>query len=190
MSSKAKATAFIAMMAALGNALFVASQTIFTTGQVALDLSHVATYIAAIYGGPILGAVVGALVGIGPAIYFGYVGGVLGPLGLFGLPVGKALTGLTTGFLSKTLLPSGGPFPSKRTVLISMLGYVPECVFTVFLFRVLVPVFLPSETAAFLIALLTPILVKAWIEIGFISVLMGALAGNGGFLSFVRKFVS
>jgi len=188
--SKAKTVSFIAMMAALGNALFVASQTIFTTGQVALDLSHVATYIAAIFGGPLLGAVVGALVGIGPAVYFGYVGGVLGPLGLFGLPIGKALTGLTTGFLSKTLLPRRYPLPSKRTVLTSMLGYVPECLFTVFFFLVLVPVFLPPETAAFVVTLLTPILVKAWIEIGFISVLMGALAGNGGFLSFVREFVS
>ncbi|MEM3609120.1 MAG: hypothetical protein QXV87_02080, partial [Candidatus Bathyarchaeia archaeon] len=73
-------------MAALGNVMFIVSQTIFKTTQIALDLSHIGTLIAAVYGGPLTGFVAGLLVGIGPGIYFGYFGGSLGLLGAFGLP--------------------------------------------------------------------------------------------------------
>jgi len=189
MRPRAVSVAFAALMGALGNALFVLSQSLFTVGQVALDLSHVATFISAIYGGPWLGCVVGVLVGVGTGIYFGYVGGSLGLLGLVGLPTGKALTGITAGFLSRLAGGSQGVLQSRKAVAVVLASYVPECLFTVVFFRALVPLFLPPEVAAFLVPLLTPILVKAWIEISFIAVLMGALAGNRGFVEFIQRFL-
>jgi len=186
---RAKVVAFVAMMGALGNALFALSQSLFTIGQVALDLSHVATFISAIFGGPLLGGVVGILVGLGTGLYFGFIGGSLGFLGLVGLPVGKALTGVTAGFLSRALGEGDQP-SSRRTALIVILSYVPECLFTAFFFLVLVPAFLPGDLAAFLASLLVPILVKAWIEIAFMAVLVGALAGNKGFVDFIEGFLA
>ncbi|HDI00886.1 MAG TPA: hypothetical protein ENF78_00420 [Candidatus Bathyarchaeota archaeon] len=187
--ARAKVVAFVALMGALGNALFVLSQSVFTIGQVALDLSHVATFISAIFGGPLLGGVVGVLVGLGTGLYFGFIGGSLGLLGLIGLPVGKALTGVTAGFLSRALSNNASP-SSRRTFLVVLVSYVPECIFMVFFFLVLVPTFLSPDVAAFLVPLLTPILAKAWIEIAFMAFLMGALAGNKGFVDFVRGFLA
>ena len=100
-----KQTAFVAMMSALGLLLSVISLNVAplltAVGQsgAALDLSHIATFIAAIFGGPYVGAIVGFLSGIYAGYYFGYVMGSLGVLSLIGVPFGKALTGLTAGFL-------------------------------------------------------------------------------------------
>ena len=187
----ARVVAFIALMGALGNALFMLSQFVFTMGQVALDLSHVATFISALYGGPGLGMLVGMLVGIGTGFYFGFVGGTLGLLGLLGLMAGKTMTGFTAGVISNLLKGKGGlqALSSRRVAALIPISYIPECLFTVAFFLAIVPLFFPPDKAAFFASLLAPILIKAWIEIGFMATLIGALAGNKGFLDFVECFL-
>jgi len=65
------------------------------------------------------------------------------------------------------------------------MGHAPECLFTSFFFLVLVPYFLGWVSLGLLIC----ILIKAWIEIALMSVLMGALTGNGGFSNFMTNFL-
>lgn len=185
--------AFVALMAALGNVMFVISQTIFKTGQIALDLSHIGTFIAAIYGGPLIGLITGFMVGIGPGLYFGYLGGTLGLLGLIGLPVGKALTGLTAGYLARIFRIHSTGHPSWKVPVATLLGYIPEALFTIFYFESLVVIFLPGFASylmaqpgsihAFVISLMA----KAWIEIAILTVFMGTLVGNNGFSEFVSR---
>ena len=191
MRPSARVIAFVAMMGALGNALFMLSQFVFTMGQVALDLSHVATFISALYGGPELGTLVGMLVGMGTGFYFGFVGGALGLPGLLGLMAGKALTGFTAGIIADFLREGKElkTLSSRKAAFLIPVSYIPECLFTVAFFLALIPLFFPPEKAAFFASLLTPILIKAWIEIGFIAALIGALAGNRGFLDFVEHFL-
>ncbi len=182
---KARVISFIAMMGALGNTLSVVSIGLTKAGQVGLDLSHVATFIAAIYGGPYIGFLTGLIGGFSAGIYFGPLSG-LAWLGLIGLPFGKALTGLTTGFLYKMLKVNQTSHPSLSTIPIVLLGFVPECLFTIFYFTVLVPYFFEWIS----IPLLITILVKAWSEIAVMSALMGALSGNDGFRNFMNKFLA
>jgi len=184
-----KTLIFTAVMGSLGNSLFVLSQTVLNWGQVTLDLSHVGTFIAAIYGGPLAGLVAGLIVGVGPGLYYGYLGGSLGLIGLLGLPIGKALSGISVGLLAKWLKIGNRRFSSLLAVLIIIIGYVPECIFTIFIFKVLVAIFLPLA-APFLIPVLVPILIKAWIEITIMGFFMGALTGNTGFSNFIRQYFS
>ena len=176
----AKTVSFAALMGGLGNALFLLSQSLqlLPGGQVALDLSHVATFISALYGGPLVGFIVGALVGLGPGLYFGSVAGAIG-LYLPIMILGKALTGLTAGYLTKLL--AGGRIRPKLAPIIVVLSFLPECSIIVAFFRLLVP---------WLSAILPVVLVKAWVEIGFIALLMGALAGNPGFTELMGRFFS
>ncbi len=176
---EARKVAFAALMGALGNSLFVISQSLqlVSGGQVALDLSHVATFISALYGGPLLGSLVGALVGLGPGLYFGSVAGAIG-LYLPMMVLGKSLTGLTAGLLSRTLM-RGGPTP-KRALLIVPVSFLPECFIIVVFFTVMLPWLSP---------ILPVVLVKAWVEIAFMAFLMGALAGNKGFSDLMKKFL-
>jgi thiamine transporter ThiT len=184
---------FIALMAALGNVMFVISQTIFKAGQIALDLSHIGTFIAAIYGGPWLGFLTGFMVGVGPGMYFGYLGGSLGLLGLIGLPVGKALTGLTTGYLARILRIDSTKHPSWKIPVATLTGYIPEALFTILFFESFVPLLIPDVAkylmqAGSMSPFLIPLMAKAWIEIAILTVFMGALVGNNGFNDFVKVF--
>ncbi|MGQ9641929.1 MAG: ECF transporter S component [Candidatus Bathycorpusculaceae bacterium] len=184
-----KQVAFAAIMSALGLFLSTISiniAPIFNAvgqGGAALDFSHIATFIAAIYGGPFLGAIVGFLGGIYAGYYFGYVMGSLGLLSLIGLPLGKALTGLVTGFLYKKLRINESSRPSTLTVPIVLLSYVPECIYTIIYFYYLVPYFY-GFSRAFMIPI---VISKAWVEITVMSFLMGALVGNKGFNNFVSS---
>ncbi len=182
-----KVLTFTAMMGALGNILFALSETVLSWGQVALDISHIGTLIAAVYGGPLTGLIAGLLVGLGPGLYFGYIGGSLGLLGLIGLPLGKALTGVFVGLLARWFKINERRASSLLVIPIVLIGYVPECIFTIFLFEVLVAIFLPL-IAQFLIPFLVPILIKALIEMGIMSFFMAALFGNNGFKVFVASF--
>jgi len=184
---------FLAIMAALGNVMFIVSQTIFKTSQIALDLSHIGTLIAAVYGGPLIGLLTGLMVGIGPGLYFGYLGGSLGLLGVIGLPVGKALTGAAVGYLARFFKMESIKYSSWKIVVATLIGYLPESIFTVFYFEGLVVILLP-EVAAFFTSffgsmhvLVFSILTKAWIEMALLGVFMGALVGNNGFNDFVSK---
>jgi LytS/YehU family sensor histidine kinase len=186
-----KQTAFVAMMSALGLLLSGISLNVAPwlssvgQGGAALDLSHIATFIAAIFGGPFIGAIVGLLSGIYAGYYFGYVLGTLGMLSVIGVPIGKALTGLTAGFLYKKLKISNSSRSSTLTVPIVLISYVPECIYTIFYFLYIV-LYVYGFSMSFMIPLVIP---KAWIEITVISLLMGALAGNVGFKEFISRFL-
>ncbi|MGQ9551312.1 MAG: ECF transporter S component [Candidatus Bathycorpusculaceae bacterium] len=187
-----KQTAFVAVMSALGALLSGISlnmapllTAVSGQGGAALDLSHIATFIAAIFGGPHIGAIVGFLSGIYAGYYFGYVMGSLGLLSLIGIPVGKALTGLTAGFLYKKLRVINSSRPSALTVPVILLSYVPESVYTIFYFLYVV-LYVYGQAMSFMIPVVIP---KAWIEIAIMSLLMGALVGNMGFRDFVLRLL-
>lgn len=189
-SVDAKQTSFVAMMSALGLLLSAislnAAPLLRAGGQsgAALDLSHIATFIAAIFGGPYIGAIVGFLSGIYAGYYFGYVMGSLGVLSLIGVPFGKALTGLTAGFLYKKLKINNSSRSSTITVPITLMSYIPECIYTIFYFLYIV-LYVYGTAMSFMIPIVIP---KAWIEIAVMSILMGALVGNVGFKEFIRRF--
>jgi LytS/YehU family sensor histidine kinase len=185
-----KQIAFTTIMSALGLLLSTLSLNIapiFSAvgqGGAALDLSHIATFIAAIFGGPFLGATVGFISGIYAGYHFGYVIGSLGLLSLIGVPSGKALTGLASGFLYKKLRINESPRASTLTIPIILMSYLPECIYTIVYFRYLVPYFY-----GFAMEFMIPIVIsKAWVEIVVMSLLMGALAGNSGFKEFIFRF--
>ena len=186
----AKQTAFVAMMSALGLLLSAISLnvapllTVVGQSGAALDLSHIATFIAAIFGGPYVGAMVGFLSGIYSGYYFGYVMGSLGVLSLIGVPFGKALTGLTAGFLYKRLKINNSSRSSTITIPITLISYIPECIYTIFYFLYIV-LYVYGNAMSFMIPIVIP---KAWIEITVMSIIMGALAGNIGFKEFILRF--
>jgi riboflavin transporter FmnP len=164
-ASASRQVAFVASMGALGNVLALLTVSIPTPiSQVAPDLSHVATLVAALYSGPLLGGITGALVSIVPFYRFG-VTGWFGPLvGFFIIPL-KSLTGITAGFLGKRFRPG----------LATLLGYVPECVSTYFYFILVVPFFLPEVAQYVTQAFVALVLVKAWVELGIIALIMEAI---------------
>ncbi|MGQ9460818.1 MAG: hypothetical protein ACUVRA_06275 [Candidatus Bathyarchaeaceae archaeon] len=179
-----KKIAFISLMGALANVLFLISYHIGPiTHGVALDLSLLTVFIAALYGGPTIGLVTGLFAGIFPGIYFGPLG-TGSWLGLIGLPIGKALTGLTAGLLYKSLGVDQKPRKAFLTIPLVLLSYVPECLFTVAYFVSLMPYFIGGGGVGILVFVLP----KAWAEIIFMSFFMAALVGNTGFSTFVTTF--
>ena len=179
-----KTIAFMALMGALGNILFLIS---FYLGPiapgVALDLSLITTFIAALYGGPLIGFLTGLFVGIFPGIYFGPMGHGSW-LGLIALPIGKSLTGFTAGLLCKGLNINQRRHKSILTVPLVLVSFIPECIFTVVYFVTLLPYLIGGGGAA----ILTFVLPKAWAEIVFMSFFMAALVGNHGFSAFIANF--
>jgi LytS/YehU family sensor histidine kinase len=175
----AKNIAFIIMMGALGTALFGVT---YYLGPIApgvnLDFSLIAVFIAGFFGGPVIGFVSGLFVGIFPGIMFGPLG-MGGALGLIGLPLGKALSGFTAGFIVKGLKIGQKPRTSLITVPATFLAYVPESIMTYVYFIVV----LGSQAGA--ATFFTAILPKAIVEVAIISVIMAALVGNTGFKDFV-----
>lgn len=182
----ARGISFIGVMGALGNVLSAISIMMAPINeQVAFDFSHVATFVAAIYGGPVVGALTGFIGGFAPAVLFGYVTGQLGIFG-FTIPFGKALTGFVVGLLALVFKPFKRSYSSPSVILSVLLGYVPEAIYTIYIFQALIPFFVPAM--AFLALYLTPILIKGWFEMIILAFFMAALCGNQGFTSFVRKF--
>ena len=157
--------AFVASMGALGNVLALLTVSIPTPiSQVAPDLSHVATLIVALYCGPVLGGITGAMVSIVPFYRFG-VTGWFGPLvGFLIIPL-KSLTGITGGFLGKRLRPAYA----------TLLAYVPEFVSTYLYFMLIVPFFLPDVAPYITQGFVAVVLAKAWVELGIIAVIMEAI---------------
>jgi LytS/YehU family sensor histidine kinase len=179
-----KSTTFTLMMGALGTALFAIS---YSLGQiapsVALDFSLIGAFIAGFYGGPIIGFTSGLFVGILPGVMFGPLG-MGGAMGLIGLPLGKALSGLTAGLIAKGLKFGQKPRSSLLGISATLLAYVPECIFTYGYFIILSgPV---SGPATFFIYILP----KALLEVVIISVIMAALMGNSGFSNFVKAHLT
>jgi len=175
----AKNLTYTAIMAALGTALSILSIELvhLAPTQISLDLSHLGTFLVAIPGGPIIGAITGAIVGIYPGIAFGYTQGTMGILGLVGLPLGKALTGAFCGITQRLL---------KRPFLSVIIGYVPECLFTLWLFALVCPAVLGWDPYFSLIILGIPILMKAWIEILAMSFIMESVFQIRGIVHMLR----
>ncbi len=180
----AKTVSFVLMMGVLGNILFGISQYFGNIGEgIALDFSLVAAYIAGFYGGPFIGLVSGLFAGILPGIVFGPLG--MGAwLGLVGLPLGKGLTGLTAGLVSRSLGSVKRQYSSLIVVPTTLLAYIPECLYTYVYFAYLLPFFLGGGGAFIFFG----ILLKALGEVTIIGFLMAALVGNHGFNSFVSGF--
>jgi len=181
-----KTVSFILMMGALGNLLFAISYYAgnIIPGIIAIDLSLVAAYIAGFYGGPIMGFISGLFAGIFPGIMFGPIG--MGSwLGLFSLPLGKGLTGLTTGIVARGLGLGRRPYSSLLAVPVTLLAYIPEALYTYVYCAYLLPFFLGTG-GAFIFTLY--ILPKALGEIVVMSLLMAALIGNRGFNDFISRF--
>lgn len=186
----AKQTAFVAMMSAMGIALSLISLNIGLIsvavpgqGAAALDLSHLATFVAAVFAGPYIGAAVAFLSGTYAGYYFGYVAGGLGLLSLIGVPFGKALTGLLAGFLYKKLKIGSSSRRSIWAIPITLFSYVPESIYTVIYFLYIVTL-VGTPAMSFMLPLVIP---KAWLEIGVMSVIIAALAGNTGFREFITR---
>ncbi len=180
-----KKLAFVIMMGALGSAFFAVS---YYFGPLApgvnLDFSLVAVFIAGFFGGPIIGAFSGLIAGILPGIMFGPLG-MGGALGLIGLPLGKALSGLTSGLVGKALGMGG---ERKRSAILgipaSFLSYVPEAFYTIGYFIVLSNGDINAGSATYFIYILP----KALVELTIISVIIAALMGNSGFCKFTGMF--
>jgi LytS/YehU family sensor histidine kinase len=176
-----KRLTFALIMGALGSALFAIS---YYAGPIApgiaLDFSLIAIFIAGFYGGPSTGFVAGILAGILPGIMFGPMG-MGGVAGLIGLPLGKALSGLTSGLLARILYLHKKPHSSLVGIPITYLSYVPEAVFTYVYF-----VLVMGSVAIGGNIFFTAILPKAIIEVTIISVIIASLMGNNGFNSYVR----
>lgn len=179
-----KKIAFIAMMGALGNVLFLLS---FYLGPlapgVAFDFSLTTTFIAAFFGGPLIGLITGLFVGLFPGIFFGPLGSGSW-LGLIGLPIGKSLTGLAAGIIAKKLNLHEKAHSSLLTIPAVLISYIPEFLFTILYFISLMPFFIGGGG----VNILFFVLPKAWVEIAIISILMAALVGNHGFLDFINRF--
>jgi len=179
-----KTIALVALMGALGNILFGLSNYLGPlVPGVSIDLSHIPTFIAALYGGPAVGFAAGLIVGIFPGIQYGPLSPFGSWIALIGLPVGKALTGLTSGLVYQVLEMDRRNRRSLLTVPLVLVSYVPEAIFTVFYFVTLLP-FVVGRGGAGMLMFILP---KAWAEITFMSFFMAALVGNQGFNSFVAN---
>ena len=175
-----KAITLAALMAALGNILSLLTTQLAPiapniplgpiTVNLALDLSHLATFISAALGGPALGAVTGALGGLVAAFEFGFSKGNL--VTGFGLPLGKALTGLAGGFLL--------PRHTNRVLETSartLASYIPEALLTLSLFRFLLPPLMGLPVGlSTLIGL--QIVVKACFEMVVLGLLLNWVLGH------------
>ena len=179
--------AFMALMGALGNILFLFSYYVgpIIPGEVGLDLALMTVFIAAFYGGPFIGFLTGLFAGILPGIYFGPLG--LGSwLGLICLPLGKALTGFTAGLFYKGLDVDQRPRKSILTIPSVLVSYIPEFIFTIAYFVVL----LPNLIGGGGVGILAFVLPKGWVEVVFISFFMASLVGNRGFSTFISNFIA
>jgi LytS/YehU family sensor histidine kinase len=179
-----KKLAFAIMMGALGNVLFLISYYAGPITQgVALDFSLIGVFIAGLYGGPVAGAISGIIAGVMPGVMFGPMGNG-GALGLIALPLGKALTGITSGFLGQGLKLQQRAHASIVTIPTVIVSYLPEGVFTYAYFSFLLPYFIGGEAMG--TAVIAAVMIKAFVEIAVISIIMAALIGNTGFNTFIR----
>ncbi|MEM1517822.1 MAG: hypothetical protein QXI27_04570 [Nitrososphaerota archaeon] len=174
---------FVLMMSALGNVLAFITIAPTMIQQVALDFSLLPVYIAAIFGGPVIGGITGLLAGIVPSIWFGPLGS-LGPLGVTA-SIGKAIVGITAGLLSRIIRPLSRS--SLYYVPVVLLSYIPEALWIYVVFSTMVPMLLPGSPE-FLYGLWLPILVKGVFEVSVMAAFMAALGGHEGFRSFVIKY--
>jgi LytS/YehU family sensor histidine kinase len=188
---ESKQITFIAIMGALGNVLsFLTTQLVplapnIPLGPVsvslALDISHLATFIAALFGGPVIGGITGAVGGMVAAFEFGFSKGNL--VTGIGLPLGKALTGYAAGLLFKRYEIDN----VIRSAILTIIAYIPEGILTLVLFRFLLPVVsgIPVNVST-LIGI--QIVVKAVIEMAVLGFLLIGLITSSGFTDYVESY--
>ena len=101
----------------------------------------------------------------------------------FGLPLGKAMTGLAAGYLFQRFHVDS----YVKAAGLAMLSYIPEAILTLILFRYLLPAMmgLPMSIAT-LIGI--QIIVKAFIEMIILGVLLFKITSNAGFRSYVENY--
>ncbi len=157
-----KIIAFMSIMSVLGVVLaFLSIYSLPIGPGIAVDLSHVGTYIVALSGGPIMGTIAGAIVGIIPSLRFANPA----------LIPGKMLTGFSVGFLY-LLINKIDVFKRNEKMKIvvmifsGIIGYIPEMVFTIWDLNIVM---------GFDESIIIGILIKAWIEIIIISILMSVI---------------
>lgn len=174
------------MMAALGNVLSALSIQLspiipsIPVGplnfSLALDLSHITTFIAALFGGPLVGGVTGLIGGAVAAFEFGFSKGNL--VTGFGIPIGKALTGLAAGLLMSRLNPNKNRL---MMVVSTVASYIPEGLFTIFIFVMVYPIFFPFTPLSFILPFTAQIIVKAFAEMVIMGILISVMTDNQGF---------
>jgi LytS/YehU family sensor histidine kinase len=187
-----KGLVFVAMMAALGNVLSFLSMQLAPIApniplgpvsvSLALDLSHLATFIASLFGGPLVGGVTGLVGGLVAAFEFGFSKGNL--VTGIGLPLGKAMTGVTAGYVFRWLY-RGGDIP--RLVASTVLSYIPEALLTLMLFIYLLPPLtgLPVAVAS---VIAVQIVVKAFAEMVILGIVLASFVNNLGFKTFAEGY--
>jgi LytS/YehU family sensor histidine kinase len=186
-----KSLTFIATMAALGNVLSLVSTQLTPIApniplgpvsvSLALDISHLTTFIAALFGGPIVGSVTGAVGGLVAAFEFGFSKGNL--VTGIGLPLGKAMTGLTAGWLFQRYQIDS----TVKAAALTVTAYIPEAILTLILFRYLLPAAmgLPIGIAT---AIGLQIIVKACVEMVILGVLLVKITSNKGFKGYAESY--
>ena len=187
-----KGLVFAAMMAALGNVLSFLSMQLAPIApnvplgpvsvSLALDLSHLATFIASLFGGPLVGGLTGLVGGTVAAFEFGFSKGNL--VTGIGLPLGKALTGVAAGYVFRWLSGEGG---AGRLVASTVVSYVPEGLLTLLLFVYVLPAVtgLPVAIAS---AVAVQIVVKAFAEMVILGLILAGLVSNAGFSAYARGY--
>ena len=191
----AKSAVFVGIMGALSNLLSGLSILLVPflpaiplgpySISVALDLSHLTTFIAALYGGPSIAGLTGLIGGMVASYEFGFSQGNL--VTGFALPVGKALTGITAGFVMRALGIRTGKRHRVLIVASALLSYIPEGIFTAFLFLGIFP--LVFETPLFILyPIAITIVIKGFIEMFAEGIALSALSTNQGFAMFIQDF--
>jgi len=188
-----KGIVFVALMGALGNILSGLSIMVspivpsIPLGPInvslALDLSHVTTFIVALFGGPIFGGATGMIGGIVSAYQFGFSQGNI--ITGFAIPVGKALTGVAAGLIMRTV----GSF-RRRLMMVPMTvaSYVPEALFTVFIFIIVFPAVFGPAIAGLVTIITAQIIAKAFVEMVIMGLILATLLGNRGFTEYLNEF--
>jgi len=173
-----KEFAFVITMGALGNVLALSASYLGNIHpQIALDLSHIATFIVALNLGAITGFATGCIAGIFTYYRFG-LAGYYGPI--VGLPIIplKGITGLFSGLLAKR----------ARPFFAVTLGFIPECVGTFLYMKYFTALFLPIEITQYItMSLIIGVLIKAWVEIGILGLLMEILQRNQALRNFMNS---
>lgn len=190
MELKSKQISFIAIMAALGNVLSFITINMApfmpnfpgTNISMALDLSHLSTFIASLYGGPIVGGLTGLVGGAVAAFEFGFSKGNM--VAGIGLPIGKALTGITAGILFKKLDVT---VTKIYSLIVTVMSYIPEGIFTYFLFVYLYPIFI-GLSVELVTSIAISILTKAFLEMIAMGIILIGLFSNQAFLKYLQNY--
>jgi len=153
--------------------------------SIALDLSHITTFISALYGGPVIGGLTGIIGGLVAANEFGFSKGNM--ITGFALPLGKALTGVVAGIVMVAMGLRDENHHQLRFISSTLISYIPEAVYTVFIFLAVFPIIFGTPIFV-LYPIIVGILIKAFVEMVVEGVLLLSLANNQGFTTMVKRF--